>query len=72
MTLEQQLQKFDREILSTKQALRFYEQKEKSSKAKSSASCERSEPIGSVSAVGCWSTFCENRNSCPMTKCRNC
>ncbi len=29
MTLEQQLQKFDREILSTKQALRFYEQKEK-------------------------------------------
>ena len=29
MTLEQKLQGFDREILSTKQALRFYEQKEK-------------------------------------------
>ncbi len=29
MTLEQKLQEFDREILSTKQALRFYEQKEK-------------------------------------------
>ena len=29
MTLEQKLQEFDREILSTKQALWFYEQKEK-------------------------------------------
>ena len=29
MTQEQKLQEFDREILSTKQALRFYEQKEK-------------------------------------------
>lgn len=29
MTQEQKLQEFDREILSTKQALRFYKQKEK-------------------------------------------